>query len=312
MKRHLLAVSLSLLLNACGGDSPIAVMPLCLNDACGQVVDLVTVPDAENTLVTPQGRLFVSGGTGVFELTRASDGSYAAQAISPATCNFTGLALRGDVLYAACFDGTLHAARLTATPRLQVIHDTGLSAANGLAMGPEGELYLVNGPLVSDPRVLRLRLSASDPFQVTEQIDWLTTDLLGPNGVAVDGRMLYLTDNTSTPPAGRVQAVRIASDGSPGERRTLATFTDVLDDLSVHGDSLLVARYAGGQVTELGLDGTIRQETGPQGLSFPSSVRAASSPLLQPGDVLITQKGIIGDNVTPVGNRLSVLRPNGT
>lgn len=306
------------ILAACGNDSadtaPVAARAdsLCVSDGCGRIIDIAAVPDAENTLVTPDGRVFVSGGTGVFEIVAAGAG-YTALPIHDEACNFTGLALRGDVLYANCFSGSLHATRLGATPRLRKIHDYGLSAANGLALGPEGALYLSNGPLATtappDPRIVRVWPDAADPLRIALQEDWVTDGLFAPNGIAIRGREVYVTDSTALPPVlGRIERISIAADGSPGERRQIASFNSIPDDLSVVGDSLLVALYTQGSVALIGPDGGIRQQTGPLVLSFPSSVRLAPSPLFQAGDLLITQKGIIGDTYTPYGNRLSILR----
>lgn len=318
--RHLLCL-LPLLLAACGNDSAVpasrapdaaAIPPLCVSNVCGEVIDIATIPDAENTLTTPDGRVFVSGGTGVFEI-RRSGTAYEAVPIHEAACNFTGLALRGDVLYANCFDGRLYAARLTELPRLQAIHDYGLGAPNGLATGPDGALYATNGPLATsalpDPKIVRVLLDPADPFKVLRQEDWLSSGLTAPNGIAIRGDDLFITDSSVLPPAlGRIERIRIGSDGLPGERQVIASVNSVPDDLSVVGDGLLVSLFTQGSVVLVGFDGTPLQQTDPLGLAFPSSVRLTHGPLFAPGDVLITQKGIIGDTSSPYGNRLSVLR----
>lgn len=320
MKRPLLCL-LPFLLAACGNDADVpasrapettALPPLCVSNACGEVIDIATIPDAENTLTTADGRVFVSGGTGVFEI-RRSGAAYEAVAIHEAACNFTGLTVRDDVLYANCFDGRLYAARLTASPLLRAIHDYGLGAPNGLATGPDGALYATNGPLATsalpDPKIVRVRLDPTDPLKVLDQEDWLSSGLTAPNGIAIQGRDLFITDSSVLPPAlGRIERIRIGSDGLPGERQVIATLTSVPDDLSVVGEGLLVSLFTQGSVALIGFDGTLLQQTDALGLAFPSSVRLTRGPLFAPGDVLITQKGLIGETSSPYGNRLSVLR----
>ncbi|MES0872553.1 SMP-30/gluconolactonase/LRE family protein [Sinimarinibacterium thermocellulolyticum] len=314
---RLLAVALlACTLTGCGGDGGIPdVDPasLCVDDACGSKTVLLTVPDAENILFTDDGRLFVSGGTNVFEIVRDGDG-YRAFAIHDGSCNFTGLAQRGEVLYANCFDGRLYAARLTAAPLLQAIHDLGLAAPNGLVDGPDGELYLVNGPLATtappDPKIVRLRLDPSDPFKVVEQTDWFSDGLLGPNGIQRRGRTLYVSNSAPTG-LGEIRSVEIAADGSAGASRQVLSFFGLPDDFSLVGEHLLVPSFSGGFIALYAPDGRLLQRTGSGRFSFPSQARIGRAPLFAPTDILVTEKGILGDTGSSVGNVLSVFRATG-
>lgn len=288
---------------------PAAPQDLCVDSGCGARTRLLHVADAENLHFTPDGRLFVSGGVNVYEVVRDGAG-YAARPLAAAECNFTGLAQRGNVLYATCFSGQLYAAALTASPALAPIHAlAGMSAANGTAVGPSGELYIVNGPAggFPDPKIVRLEFNPADPFEVAAQEDWLGSGLEFPNGLAVAGRTLYVTDGSSEFP-GLVKAIEILPDGSPGTPRTLATLPGILDDLSLVDDHLLVSGYSNGTVALLGPDGAVVAETGPGGFDSPSAVRVGRAPLFNPTDLLVTEKGLLGEHDSANGNALSVFR----
>src|SRR3546814_20318344 len=86
--------------DVCSSDLPAT---LCVDNQCGEKTVLLTIPSAENILFADDGRLFVSGGSNVFEITRDDD-AYTATALYDGSCNFTGMAIVGEALYAACFD----------------------------------------------------------------------------------------------------------------------------------------------------------------------------------------------------------------
>lgn len=314
-----LAPVLALALTACGGGdddastTPLDPATLCVSSSCGTKAALLTIPDAENLIFTPGGRLFVSGGTNVFEIVRAEDDGYTARPLYDGNCNFTGLALRGDVLYANCFDGRLYAARLTVAPQLQPIHDLALAAPNGLVDGPDGELYLVNGPLATNalpaPKIVRLRFDPADPFTVTEQSDWFSQGLLGPNGLQRRGRTLYVS-NTGLGGLGEIRSVVIAEDGSPAASAQVASFTSIPDDFSLIDDHLLVTWYLTGQIALISPSGEVLQNTSLGSFDFPSQVRSGQPPLFAATELLVTEKGLIGETGSGYGNRLSVFSEN--
>jgi sugar lactone lactonase YvrE len=298
-------------------EPPAAATELCVSSDCGTRTVLLDIPGAENLLFTPEGRLFVSGSENVYEVTRDGDGTWQATPLSAAECNFTGLAQIGQTLYANCFDGQLFAATLTGTPALAPIHDLGIAAANGLADGPDGELYVVNGPLspsaLPDPKILRVDLDPADPLAVLAQIDWLLTgDLTFPNGIQRRGRTLYFTQSETLDAApGKLMQVEVQADGSAGEPVGIGFFDTILDDFGLAGDRFLLTDYAGGRIALMNADGDIEQETLPLSFDNPSSVKLGRPPLFGERDLVITETGVVGFPPTPgYGNLLSVFTPD--
>lgn len=302
---------------AAGATPPIPAADLCVSSACGERIVLLDIPSAENLVFTPGGRLFVSSGLGVFEIHRHADGGFESTPISEAR-GHNGLAVVGEVLYAVSGDGTLSAARLTATPQLAAIHQmSGMCIANGMAADPDGNLYVVDEPLnlcVPDPKIKRLRIAAGDPFTVIDEIVWVQGSPLGnlhlgldkvlrfPNGLQADGTRFYGTDG------GSVYAVNLQLDGRAGPVEPLHFTVDAHDDLGLVGDDgILVTGFATGVISLLSRSGTLLQATDPATFSFPSSVRLGRPPMFRPDDILVTETGVLTDNNLPL-DHLSLFR----
>ncbi|MGB1580898.1 MAG: hypothetical protein ACPHER_05275 [Nevskiales bacterium] len=326
-----------LVLSACSDDSDSTATPntqtppavttasssLCVSSDCGEAVPLVTIPDAENILFTPQGRLFVSGGLNVYEISKMPDASFIATPIADAECNFTGLVLREGYLYAVCGDSRFFAGELTATPVLTQIYTfaENMCIPNGATLGADGKIYVVDEPLdptclPPDPRIVRLTVDPADPMQITAQETWVQGSPLGlqfvgldqslrfPNGLDHIGNTFYSTDG------GVVFSVELLPDGSAGPPTALFFEPTAHDDLSVSNDqsSLLVTDFFTGKILQLSLDGELLQQTNPLTFSFPSAVQQARPPMFESSDILVTEKGILTDTVTPVGNQLTLFR----
>lgn len=323
MIRHRPWALLALLLAGCGdsgsgsGAAPTETpASLCIETACNQATSVAAVPDAENLLFTPDGRLFVSGGTNVYEVVRTGDTTVELTALSATDCNFTGLAYRRETLYASCASGELYAGSLTGTPALTPIYQyTDTALPNGMATGADGSLYIADGPLpgnggLPSPKILRLQFDEQNPLQVIEQSTWLEAPLAFPNGLVRLGDTLFVTDGEVIPPAlGVVRAIRILADGSAGEVTTIATLDGVLDDLSLAGSDLVVTEFSTGRVVRLAPDGRQLSATDAGGFAFPSSVIVGQAPMFLPGEWLVAEKGLIGDTTSAFGNQLTVLRP---
>ncbi len=285
---------------------------LCVASACGTKTQLLDIPSAENTLFTPDGRLFVTGSDSVYEVTKDS-GGWHATSLATTKANFTGLAQRGNVVYAAAFDGNLYAARITdKPPAFKAIHALGMSSANGMTTGPDGALYIVNGPLGSSlpaPKIIRLRFG-SDPMKVTEQIDWLTSGIYFPNGLQRRDNTLLVSDSDPVNVAiGAIKSIEIKADGTAGTPQLIGNFPSLPDDFGVVGNAIVAAFYSNGQIGLIDASGTLVSQTDPLSFENPSSVKLGRAPMFAPDDLVVTEKGLIVVPPTPgYGSKLSVFR----
>lgn len=286
---------------------------LCVASACGVKTQLLDIPSAENTLFTSDGRLFVTGSDSVYEVTKDASGWHATS-LATTKANFTGLAQRGNVVYAAAFDGNLYAARISDTPpAFKAIHALGMSSANGMTSGPDGALYIVNGPLgasIPAPKIVRLRFDSSDPMKVTEQVDWLTGNLYFPNGLQRRGNTLVVSDSDALNVAiGAIKSIEIKADGSAGTPQLIGNFPSLPDDLGLIGDNVLAAFYSNGQIGLINASGTLVLQTDLLSFENPSSVKQGQPPMFAPDDLVVTEKGLIVLPPIPgYGSKLSVFR----
>jgi hypothetical protein len=293
------------------GNNPTAP---CFNNSCGAVEQLFTMPDAENLVFSPNGRLFVSGGQSVVEVVRNANG-FAPATVSESQCNFTGLTVARNTLYANCGDGSLWAGSLATIPTKikRIFSYDGTSLINGLTSSSDGlTLYAVDGPLPSNgpptPKIVKLAIAQTDPLKVNTQTTWL--DLAGrfPNGIQRLGNVLYFTDS-EIPNVGRLNSVQIRPDGSASVPAVLATLENLADDFSILSDGFAISYFFTGQVVKYNFLGQKVDGFNPGTFSTGTSqVRQGQAPLFTSRDLLVTEKGILGEQSSPIGNRLTVVR----
>lgn len=313
------------LVGACGGSAePVADAaadaPLCVSSSCGEATALLTIPDAENILFLNDGRLIVSGGRNVYEVTGNLEAGFAARALSVEDCGFTGLAEGHGLLYAVCGDSKLYAASLDAELALSQIYSfTDACIPNGTVLGPDGHLYVVDEPLnpaCGDelPKIMRLRIDSQQPRQILLQENWVEGSAVGglafgtdtmmrfPNGLALQGNRFWATDG------GSVFFVDLQTDGSAGPVTPIFFEPTAHDDLSVTDGQLLVTDFFGGRILLMDTAGQVLQETDAGVFASPSAVMRGQPPLFRSDDILVTEKGVLGDPDGPVGNLLTLFR----
>lgn len=285
--------ALALGLTGCDGSAPAggASSVPCLD--CGAPEKLLSLPQLENSLFTGNGRLFVSGQENLYEVFRDGEGYRATALLDGTGCS--GLAEDRGHLYALCggsgptdFSG-LYAMPLDdpdASPE-PVFELQDMSLPNGMVVA-RGALFVTDGPVASQPKIVRLALDPSDPTAVLGQTTWLDTLPDYPNGLAWDGEALYTTFYRPGGD-GHVSRLGFDADGGFAERSDLAA-RGIMDDLIVAEDTLVVTDWQASALFQVGLDGVLRQETAANTFAQPSSVVLAGPPLFDTTVLLVTER----------------------
>jgi len=315
-----------------------------LLSACLDKDKLATVPDAENQLFTPDGRLIVTGGTGVFEIKRGTEGVVAegASVDVSGTCNFTGLAQIGDWVFTACQqraggllgapDNHLLAARVEAGRPLHFVQVDRpqpdpmdqFAIPNGLAATPAGQLLIADYNLFASAAVARATIdfSAAVPRLAGLDKNWLgpAHGIGHPNGVRVTGRELFVSDvyfvkRFQFDAAGNVPLYIASPTGSTVKNEVLVyQGATVLDDIQPYCGGVIINDFLGGRLVYAAPNGAdangmptwrVGLYSGLQSLQQPSSVVVGRGPLFSGYDLLVTEKGVLGELSSDYGNKLS-------
>lgn len=315
-----------------------------------KVYDIETgIPDAENIFFTDTGRLFVTGGTNIYEVTREASGDYRKEALTAEGGNFTGMAQVGDYLYAlrssyGFFPESLSLQALLSDPGYLFAYFTNLFLSkellwmdlrdadrsfhvadtlneflipNGMVADAQGFLYIADSTYLPMGQIVRVKVTHHPDHTVSlERSPWLrrSDGIFSPNGMAIRGRDIYFTDFV----AGSFQSARVRrvsihpESGAPENLVTLHQRAGLFDDLATcrhkNQDGVAVADFMGGSVVfiaDRGNSGLVVDETRKGLFSFPSSVAVGKGLDFDAGSLLITEKGIMFDHSSNIGNRLS-------
>ncbi len=293
-------VVLATILSACqsnGGRSSVQpAAELCLQADCEQY-QLVDLPQLENVHFTADGRLFVTGQENLYEITGSFAEGFSGKALLDGG-GCSGMASARDTLYVLCQGGSLGATDFSSIMVLDladpdalpqaVFQLSGMTLPNGMGLGPDGHLYISDGPVSVTPKIVRVEVSADDPAMLLGQETWLS--LLGdwPNGVTWHQDVLYTTLFGAG--LGTVVAIPLNADGSAGERETVYLRGRIMDDLIAHEDSLIVTDWQDSRLFQISLDGTLLAQTPVFGFSQPSSLAVGQPPMFDGSQLLVTER----------------------
>lgn len=265
------------------------------------------IPDAENILVASNGKLFVSGGSNIYQITK-SGSSYHKKELLDDNCNSTGLAEFNGWMFATCqrtkwfkkhhylyvADTNQQVNQLTLLTKL-----SGFSLPNGVAFDASGNLYITDTKFIGSGSVAKASVQWSNgrPTGISMNNDWL--DAGTPNGLAIANNQLFITD------IGDVKRYDLVN-GQAQNETILHTEASVLDDLTPFCGGVIVTDFLKGKLFYVSANGEANEdlETGFESIKGASSVAISDGSVAPKGVILATSKGILGDKWTGIGNKL--------
>jgi hypothetical protein len=283
------AVSCAIL--SCANEPPtLADDPAALNGSGGGASDAETlvdgIPNAENLVFTSTGRLLVTSDDGVFEILQNGDKYRSRPLHTGETCWFGGIVEIASTLYANCYDmnntrSQIFAAQLTEAPDFRPIHDLpGYQLANGLATDGK-DLFIA---ATVQGQLLRLRVSASNPFAIDKQ-EILEVDAgLFADGIKVIDHTVYWTNFTLI--------ARATLDARGRGRTEIVTGAlTFFDDIYLDGSGVWAADSIGGSVRRFDFRGRESGSTAAASFDGPSAIAPAEGRLgLPEGAMVVTER----------------------
>jgi len=262
---------------------------------------LLSLLEAENQVVTDEGRHFVSTGGGLFELFIEESGDSTAQLIGMEECGVNGLAVFEQWLIAACNQGSvddrdaslwaglLQSGQAPVMTRRFQLGD--FTIVNGLAVSTEGILYIADYSFFATGGLDRLQLSMEGPELVFSeyQEDFLgpAQNVLSPNGLKFVDSLLYFTDYDASALTARLSAV----DLNTLQVTVKVEAGGVFVDLTPICNGFVAANfYYDNNLTLINAQGET-MVTPENEFSVTSSVLVAPSDTYPPNSLLITERG---------------------
>ncbi|HPS57514.1 MAG TPA: hypothetical protein PK514_05355 [Spirochaetota bacterium] len=299
------------------------------------------LPDAENAFFTRSGRLFITGGNAVYEIT-GEDSSV--RIFYDSTGIFGGMAQSGKWLYVvyATMKDSMSAVDLNSfiatgdfssltdifLKKTVIRADLSLAAEdmvfeevcvlgdvflpNGMAADSDGNIYITDGPFLPKGQIIRLVIT--DPVKpVVKQEPWLTykDGAYSPNGIVIRDNVVYFTDFVmASAKSAQVKKVPIVN-GRPGTVETIYSAAGLFDDLDAgiyrNTPVLVVADYAGNSIILVSPSGGTGMKIYSSMLSSPSSVHFGTGVLFDTNELIITEKGLLYDYYSTLGNRVDLM-----
>lgn len=315
-----------------------SLFPLALS-ACIEKETVEFVPNAENIFFTDTNQLLVTGGQNIYEITPDGDGFkkdelfHGEGNVGKFDCQFTGIAQQGEWVFTSCVstkflifkNNHLLAAKLgesdlvfnlvTDSFDLRDPYDK-LALPNGLAFAPDGSLLVADFNMFGDSGVARIAIDYSEDFPAIASLEknFVSPDLHGissPNGIRVDDDYLYMSDGNSVKRFQFDSNGKSVSNGVEIWSGALA----IVDDIMPYCNGVAFTSYLSGRLhyatSYIDNNGDehfpVLYSTPPLAFDSPSSLAYGSIPgMFDTDELLVTEKGLLTDMSSGLGNRLSV------
>ena len=282
---------------------------------------IVTLADAENMLFTDNGRMLATGGEGIYEITK-NNNIYSKTALYPEDqCQFTGMAQYDDWVFTVCskglFKATILAAKVVDEQPIyfeKLADLDGFVLANGIAFSPQGELLIANYNVLGWPKMGVAKLPINHQVLTNSiegqlngnailgdlQHNWLAGN---PNGIRVAGNTLFTSEG------GSVYKHSMNEQGVVSNRTRLSHHTTITDDIAPLCGGAIVTNFVTGSIYYVDANGYEDKNYRTNKLTFvgPSSVIIPQGNLFSANQLLVTEKGVLGDTISPIGNQISVI-----
>lgn len=290
--------------------------------------------NAENSLYTPDGRLFITG-SNIWEIKQVGREYQGVSLTDNIDCQFNGIVHYRNHLFAVCSadenkDAWLMRAELAETPQFEKIYQlTGFTIANGMAVDKSGHLYIADETIINAKgKIVRLSLT-NDPIPAVVESSmtvWLTAEegAQSANGMTIVGDTLFFGNFDVGATGGMITSIKrtiIIGDGhgpveTVFERPALrnSSFIDDFTSIEIEGQTCLIAAdYLKGTVFTVAAQGTGQKtplfETDPDKFAGPTSCIVGQGIGFDREDLLVTEAGVVSiDPNSNFGNRLSTVR----
>jgi hypothetical protein len=280
--------------------------------------------EAENQIITTEGRHFFTSSSGIAELTYEY-GERKLEYIKTDCDALNGIESIGQWLIAVCADSKLIKPKhklikidlsntdpTTHSPHVSTLFElTDIALPNGLAISPNQDSILIaNYNLFGRGFISRLQLNISDDSLTAGNFDLKFLNhnhgIASANGIRFSQGELYVSDFNIAQLSSRIIKISFIGDEYLSHQ-TIFSAPTILDDLLPTCKGILVTDYLMGRLIFIDKDGQISRSSVQQ---FPgiTSVVWGQYPLFPDKTLVITERGILNDSKTLIGNQISSSR----